>query len=499
MMNTINISVRNNLNAAAIIKKVYKQGDIEYNIYNYNKRDSKSRDFSASGYTESQEQFDEQLAKQLNEDSEFCKWSIDGGLCGKKMRTDETFTVQLPNAIVRDTCEPTFCKISKACKDNNISFEELLDIYNNDENYHRYGNCRSVVTCNDTIVTIAPIKSSSFDTFKSINQGGQFDFTKQLYANEVIEGTMINLFYNKLIDSWEIATKSAIGGNYWFYRTQYNDSIEFDKQMTFRQMFMEALGEDQNSELNSSYVVQQLNMDYSYSFVMQHPANHIVLNITNPTLYLVAGFKIDCDNITQYSPYDMTQIAFSGGSVDNSPILLPRMVDISGKNVDELIMVAEQFNAGIMLHSKLIGKRIKIVNNTYERLKDIRGNNPNIHYHYLSLFTTGHVNEFLTAFPVYKKLFNQFYRQSYDFIKEIHDAYVSYYVNKNGKSIRINKSLFTHIYALHTNYYIPSIDSERPIIIRRNVVANYYNAMTPKEKLFHVNYKTREFTNKQNK
>ena len=495
MMNTFTLSLKNKSNAPEISKKLYSQGDIEYIIYNYNNNATKLSDVSAR-HPDTIE-FNEQLAKHMNEDDDFREWSNVNVLFGKIRRTDETVTVQPPSIITRDTCDTEFCKISKACKDNNISFEELLDIYKKDENFHRYGNYRSVITCNDNIVSFAPIKSSSFEKFQGINHGSSFDFTKQLFANEVIEGTMINLFYNKEMGDWEIATKSAIGGNYWYYRTQYDGSTEFNKQMTFRQMFMEALCEDQDSQLNASTVVKQLNVDYTYSFVLQHPANHIVLNIAKPTVYLVAGFKIDGEIITQYSPHDMTQIAFNV-SIENLPILLPRVVDIGGQNTEEISRTAECYNAGIMLHSKLIGKRLKVKNDTYERLKDIRGNNPNIHYHYLSLFAAGNVNEFLIEFPVYKKLFYQFYKQSYAFIKEIHDAYVLYYVNKMGKSYRINKSIFTHIYTLHNTYYIPTIDSESPTIVTRDVVAKYYNAMSPKEKLYHVNYKTREYANKQN-
>tara|TARA_Y100000389_G_C17464860_1_gene524641 strand:- start:4339 stop:4947 length:609 start_codon:yes stop_codon:yes gene_type:complete len=178
-------------------------------------------------------------------------------------------------------------------------------------------------------------------------------------------------------------------------------------------------------------------------------------------------------------------------------IKVPRVVDITGKSVDEIVNISQDYDAGIMVHSKINRKRVKVVNVTYERLKDVRGNNPNLHYHYLSLFAAGKVDEFLLEFPVYKRLFYQFYRQSYEFIKEIHDAYVSYYVKKMGKSVRINKSVFTHIYTLHNTYYIPTIDSVMPTIVTRDVVSKYYNAMTPKEKLYHVSYKTREYANKQ--
>ena len=352
---------------------------------------------------------------------------------------------------------------------------------------------------------------SGFETFKNENNKVSYDFTKHLYANEVIEGTMINLFYNKSNDSWEIATKSAVGGNYWYYRTQYDGSLEFDKQMTFREMFMEAL-EEKDQELSNTIFVSKLSIDLTYSFVMQHPANHIVLDIKKPTIYLVAGFKINGDVVTNFTPEDAIKYTLDDyskrenvppGGDDNfymssvlNIIKMPRVVDITGKSVDEIVNISQDYDAGIMIHSEINRKRVKVDNVTYERLKDVRGNNPNLHYHYLSLFAAGKVDEFLLEFPVYKRLFYQFYRQSYEFIKEIHDAYVSYYVKKMGKSVRINKSIFTHIYTLHNTYYIPTIDSVMPTIVTRDVVSNYYNDMTPKEKLYHVSYKTREYTNK---
>ena len=150
-----------------------------------------------------------------------------------------------------------------------------------------------------------------------------------------------------------------------------------------------------------------------------------------------------------------------------------------------------------MLVNASNGQRVKVLNDAYSRLKDIRGNNPNLHYHYLSLFAAGKVDEFLSIFPDYKRLFYEFYQQSYEFIKEVHDAYVSYYVLKQGKTKRIPKPIFTHIYTIHSRYYLPNVKSETPTIVTRDVVAKYYNEMTPKEKLYHVTYKTREYTKRQ--
>ena len=53
---------------------------------------------------------------------------------------------------------------------------------------------------------------------------------------------MVNLFYDSRIRKWEIATKGAIGGNYWYYRNSYDGDNK--SQLTFRQMFLESLGYD---------------------------------------------------------------------------------------------------------------------------------------------------------------------------------------------------------------------------------------------------------------
>ena len=93
------------------------------------------------------------------------------------------------------------------------------------------------------------------------------------HFEEMIEGTTINLFYTRT--KWEIATRNAIGGNYWFYRTQYNSQphpphYHPRHQITFLEMFVEALGYDKTTSLNDIAFLSELDTEYSYSFILQN-------------------------------------------------------------------------------------------------------------------------------------------------------------------------------------------------------------------------------------
>ena len=86
-----------------------------------------------------------------------------------------------------------------------------------------------------------------------------------IVVNEIIEGTMITLFYDKVLNVWEIATKGAIGGKYWFYRTDYEKKMG---QKTFRRMFLEALRIEDTEDLENASIMNQFSKDYCYNFIL---------------------------------------------------------------------------------------------------------------------------------------------------------------------------------------------------------------------------------------
>jgi hypothetical protein len=138
------------------------------------------------------------------------------------------------------------------------SFTTEYKILNYDEDFicdndDTLGIYRSIVVnpVDSTLLCFTPPKTMTLPFFKVHNpQIEKSVIVNEIIVNEIIEGTMITLFYDKRIESWEIATKSAIGGNYWFYRTQYKQMKTLAQQPTFRKMFLEALNACDDQDIN---------------------------------------------------------------------------------------------------------------------------------------------------------------------------------------------------------------------------------------------------------
>ena len=128
---------------------------------------------------------------------------------------------------------------NKAYSHNNRTYNILnydrAYVCNNDYENSKY---RSLVISfpEKKLLCFSCPKSITFDSF--ITKYPVLD--SEILVNDIIEGTMINLFYDDRIQNWQIATKSAVGGNYWYFRNQYDNTEKTQK--TFNEMFLEALG-----------------------------------------------------------------------------------------------------------------------------------------------------------------------------------------------------------------------------------------------------------------
>jgi len=395
-----------------------------------------------------------------------------------QINTTNEFICEHPNAIEK--------KYTTVLGEYLILYEDVRITETSDsalENYH------SVILENPSrnLLSFAPPKTLDYSDISTFLQSSEFaDLPPtDIHTSELIEGTFIHLFYDRRIESWEIATKKAIGGRYSYYH------VPDEYTPNYREMMMEAFHLSEKAPISEISFLADLSKTHCYSWILQHPKNHIVIPIETPKMYLVSVFEIQ--DIEQTATFISPEI-YQAWSVFEKPIqekimYFPKTFtssDYLDENMSKRILKYIQENASIhtpYYHMGLVftnintGKRATFINPNYLEMAEIRGNHSNILYQYLCLKRIQKIQIFLHYFPQYYSLFN-LYKQKYDdIICKIHGYYLSYYVKKSGEVIP--KKFFSIIYKLHHLIFLPSISTDEKIIIRKSIVREYLQELDP--------------------
>lgn len=102
----------------------------------------------------------------------------------------------------------------------------------------------------NNLLCFSPSKSIGFSDF--INKYPKIE--KNIVISQKIEGVSIQLFYDYRIKSWEISTKTNIGGNYWFFAKTNNIEYNSNKCSTFYDMFLDALSEETTKKISEFFL-----------------------------------------------------------------------------------------------------------------------------------------------------------------------------------------------------------------------------------------------------
>jgi hypothetical protein len=327
------------------------------------------------------------------------------------------------------------------------------------------------------VVCFSPPKSVPLTIFKSKYP----EINENIMVNEAIEGVALNLFFDITIMKWNISTKSSIGGKYWFYGKKDNTS----KQLTFLEMFMEAIREPTAKELNDIALLEYLPKDYCYNFILQHSSNSILLPVESANLFLIGVYSIN-NNEVEYIPareYQTWNIFLGLNSVIN----FPKEYNIS-KYED---LMTNNITKGAMITNMETGERTRVHNKRYEDLKTLLLIKPKVQYQFLCLNRIGKekVDEYLNIFPKLKKEFYTLRNLYNEFTKEVFKLYLSTYVYKDN--VLISEKYKSHIYKIHHTLYLPILNKNTITRIRYKNVVDYFNKMEPRELLYVLNWDCR--------
>lgn len=341
----------------------------------------------------------------------------------------------------------------------------------NEENISTIGQIRSVVTDGEKVYVYSPPKSISFDAVSKLNYSN-------FEVEELVEGTMMNLFWNDHNEDWEISTKSSVGAKY---------SFNQDNRKTFRAMFLEAMN-TQDLDFN------QFDPNLCYSFVLQHPENRLVVPFSKPQLVLVGLYKISGSEITILDKRTclIENIVF--------PKQLNEFCDYNTLYTGDddcwsnLHQYFNQLNmdykiVGINIYNRQTNQRAKIRNPSYEYVRKLKGNSPKLQYQYYNLRRLGKVKEYLQFYPEHRVAFSDLRQDLHVWTEQLWQNYRACYVQKEKPVKEYPKKFKTHMYHLH-QIYLNDL-REMGHYISKQVVIKYVNSLEPARLMFVINFDQR--------
>jgi hypothetical protein len=266
------------------------------------------------------------------------------------------------------------------------------------------------------------------------------EFSKVKFAEEFVEGTMVNLFYNPSNDvqGWEFSTRNVVSPA----EKKENGSGVVDKKC-FRRMFFEACA------------VVGLNFDdlpkeYSYSFVLQHPDNTIVAPVKNMALYIVAMYHIDGTTVYEM---DRSVVKWSAFSSVRHPA---RFGLKNEEDFRKILNVWASSNSlyyypGVMFRTH-DGARYKFRNPNYEFVKNARGVDEKSRFIYLHLKKVGKLQSHFDRFPENQLEFFQYQKNFYNYTHNLHQNYLECCVHKKKPLKEYAVEYKKNIFLLHQHY-----------------------------------------------
>ncbi len=369
------------------------------------------------------------------------------------------------------------------------------------EKYEKEGLLRSVIlNSRNKILSFSPPKSLTYHDFIQ-----RYPLpNSSIIAQEFIDGTMVNLFWDNSIGIngfWQISTKKSVGAEVKFYQ---NPNVSINK--TFNDMFFEAC-------LRCNINLNLLDKSLCYSFVLQHPENRIVTPLNKISLYLIEVYKIFHDNdvcnveviplermknkeyinVNNEKQVYVQGEEFNVGEIlkyklfENTDISYPKTYKFDSYN--ELIQKFSNANysvKGVVIRNIDNNQRCKIRNKNYEHVKQLKGNQPKLEYLYLSLRKENRVNEYLYYYPEVKYDFSVFRNKLHHYTLQLFYAYGLSFIEHITSPPNLDIQYRIHVYHLHNLYLTELKPANKKITF--NEVIKYVNNLHPAQQMYAVNY-----------
>ena len=285
---------------------------------------------------------------------------------------------------------------------------------NNSLKWKRY--CRGAVIDknNKKIVMIPPIKAKEI----SLDKIKQYDGIENIIFKELIDGIMINIFYDHSKKEWKMSTRSEI-----------NCKNKWNKK-SFRDLFYECYPE---------FSFNLLDTDKTYSFIMKHKSNRIISPVEKNIVILV-----EVRDQESYDSLNLDDINLGCEKIQNVSYEVVKS-NLENKNLFFGIK-------GYTFYDK--NERYKIINENYQYVSSIKPNTNDLLYCYLETKKDKNLNEYLKYFPENRQQFDNYKDLLYKYTHTLYEYYCNSFIKNTIKRSDIPYEYKNIIYDLHNIYKI---------------------------------------------
>jgi hypothetical protein len=319
----------------------------------------------------------------------------------------------------RELFESKSCKLHEYDDCTLIKYPHGVTLDSGEGGWLKY--CRgAVVNDNQEIVCLPPLR------FKE----GQPTDTENYVIQEYLDGTMINVFFNK---KWYISTRSRIGA-----------LCRWHTKKTFRHMFLDIVtGNNGNFDI--------LDETKSYTFVMIHQDNRIVKKYNKDEIVLVSVYSKNTkewenpDNEynklkDEYDPWFTL-----------APEVAEETINLSNNNVSKV--------AGYTyINKNNLADRFKLLHPKYPEIKTLSGESHVPIFNYIENRRNGKIPEYLRYFPENRRIYNRFKHRIHDFTQLLYDTYGVVFKEKRCTLKEVPFSMKPLLYEIHGLY----LDTKSP-------------------------------------
>lgn len=325
---------------------------------------------------------------------------------------------------------------------------------------------RSVVwdTQENLPVSVTPFKSEDGE---QLFTSGDAVFSGSLAyeVQEFVDGALIGAFYDKYNAKWRIHTRSTIDAVCRYY----------SQTKTFADMFADA---------TVDYKYEDLEKEMSYSFVLQHPENRIVVPVSKPRVYVVQKALISSSGTVRIISNDFVE-RFG---------IVPKHIHV-GTDTDLYNYVSKTLASlghtvqGIVM-KKPDGTRWKVRTAAYNRVRQLRGNSPRRDYLWLNAWRNGNLADYLALFPEERLLADAMINRWKRSTGDVHHLYTDVFKARSLTRDKIPQKYRPLVYGLHTLYTQTLKPMGRTVDWKTTV--QFMNDRDTAQKLFVLNWELRQ-------